>query len=124
MKTDTILRMALIIAILLITGFSLFSRIQYQRKMKKLAAEMAIRTDSLEMISHKYDSLTKGYQDIYKKLEKTRKGISSFKREVDSISQLRISDVKKIQKGLEKISEREQYSVLLKTDTTDGFRLN
>ncbi len=103
------IKTALIIILLAVAAYALFSKNNSIKKAKEQVDELTLQVDSLQSIAQTYDSLRMKYDSLYVQLEGTRDGLGKIKEKLEAL--------KKAQTGSLTTIRGELLSLIEQIDT-------
>lgn len=109
------------VVISLVVIYSVFSKSNSLKDIRKLTNEIESKVDSLRDIQSRFDSLEKAYGEIYYRLNLTRENLNNLHGTIDSIMNSNITSASRINNSLKKMIEEQQKFEKLNFDST-SFR--
>ncbi len=121
MERNKKITVILMVVISLVVIYSVFSKSNSLKDIRKLSNEIESKVDSLRDIQSRFDSLEKAYGKIYYRLNLTRENLNNLHGTIDSIMNSNITSASRINNSLKKMIEEQQKFEKLNFDST-SFR--
>lgn len=121
MERNKKITVILMVVISLVVIYSVFSKSNSLKDIRKLTNEIESKVDSLRDIQSRFDSLEKAYGEIYYRLNLTRENLNNLHGTIDSIMNSNITSASRINNSLKKMIEEQQKFEKLNFDST-SFR--
>jgi len=111
----------LMVVLSLVVIYSVFSKSNSLKDIRKLTIEIESKVDSLKNIQSRYDSLEKAYGKIYQQFYLTKENLNNLHETIDSIMNSNITGASRINKSLKKMIEDQQKLEIINSDSS-SFR--
>ena len=121
MERNKKITIILMVVLPLVVIYSVFSKSNSLKDIRKLTIEIESKVDSLKNIQSRYDSLEKAYGKIYEQFYLTKENLNNLHETIDSIMNSNITSASRINKSLKKLIEEQHEFEKLNFDST-SFR--
>ena len=106
----------------LVVIYSVFSKSNSLKDIRKLTIEIESKVDSLKNIQSRYDSLEKAYGEIYQQFYLIKENLNNLHETIDSIMNSNITSASRINKSLKKLIEDQQKLEIIINSDSSSFR--
>ena len=121
MERNKKITIILMVVLPLVVIYSVFSKSNSLKDIRKLTIEIESKVDSLKNIQSRYDSLEKAYGKIYEQFYLTKENLNNLHETIDSIMNSNITSASRINKSLKKMIEDQQKLEIINFDSS-SFR--
>ncbi len=121
MERNKKITIILMVVLPLVVIYSVFSKSNSLKDIRKLTIEIESKVDSLKNIQSPYDSLEKAYGKIYEQFYLTKENLNNLHETIDSIMNSNITSASRINNSLKKLIEDQQKLEILNSDSS-SFR--
>lgn len=97
-----------LIVIIVLAGYSVFSNLNSNKKIKDLRQEIEYTTDSLGTIQMKFSSLIEEYDSVVSELEITQNKIGSLRDDINTIMSKNIVGVNQVKSTLKDVLDKHE----------------
>ena len=118
MERNKKITIILIVVISLVVIYSVFSKSNSLKDIRKLTNEIESKVDSLRDIQSRFDSLEKAFGEIHQQLHLTKENLSYLHGSIDSIMNSNITSASRINNSLKKLIEDQQKLEILNSDSS------
>jgi len=121
MERNKKITIILIVVISLVVIYSVFSKSNSLKDIRKLTNKIESKVDSLRDIQSRFDSLEKAFGEIHQQLHLTKENLNYLHGSIDSIMNSNITSASRINNSLKKLIEDQQKLEILNSDSS-SFR--
>ena len=107
--------------IFLLIFYSVFSKSNSVKEIRKLTIKIEAEIDLIRNIQFRYDSLEKAFGEIHQQLHLTKENLNYLHGSIDSIMNSNITSASRINNSLKKLIEDQQKLEILNSDSS-SFR--
>lgn len=118
MERNKKITIILIVVISLVVIYSVFSKSNSLKDIRKLTNEIESKVDSLRDIQSRFDSLEKAFGEIHQQLHLTKENLNYLHGSIDSIMNSNITSASRINNSLKKLIEDQQKLEILNSDSS------